>query len=276
MFDVSNAQQQPFMQSGYGANDTLSRLLGIRPSGSTGANTAAAARGWDASNGRLIGDTYLPPDVTTTGGQNGWYEVNQGDQRIGTLRPGGANGRFLNDQGWQMPQPTAAGGAGVDASGYAPDNTGLPTGYLSQLFGPEQFKANMDPGYQWRLQQGNQGTMNSSAAGSGALSGEALKRLMDYNQGAGSQEYGASFDRFQTQQGNIYQRLLALSQQGQSAAANVGAQGVQTGANIGANIVGGANAGAAGQIGAANAYGGAVSDLGSLGYLYALQNKKVG
>lgn len=278
MFDVSRMQQQPFMQTGYAANDVLSRLMGLAPTAGRQlpSNMAAGSTGWqsswDENTGRLVGDTYLPSDVELQDVGNGWYEVHHGGQRVGTLRPGGGNGRFINDTGWQMPQPQATQsgesltGAAIDPeSGYAADNTGLPTGFLTQLFGPEQFLAGMDPGYQWRLQQGAQGVMNTAAAGSGSLSGPALKALMEYNQGAASQEYNNAFNRFQTQQGNIFQRLTSMAGMGQNAAAGVGNQAVATGGNIGANIVGGANAAAAGQVGAANAWGGALSDLGSYG-----------
>lgn len=286
MFDISRGQQQPFMQSGYGANDALSRLLGLPPSsqqtGTTagGQNVASQSKNWDQSNGRLVGDQYLPADVELADKGKGWYDVNQNGARVGYLRPGGKNGRFVNDTNWQMPKPelqaatSGAGGGAIDpATGYAADNTGLPTGYLTQTFGPEQFKAGMDPGYQWRAQQGAQGVMNTAAAGSGSLSGPALKALMEYNQGAASQEYGSAFDRFNTQQGNIFQRLSSVASMGQNAAAGVGNQGMATGANIGANITGAGNAAAAGQIGAANAWSGAASDLGSLAYLYSSGKK---
>jgi len=165
---------------------------------------------------------------------------------------------------------SSAGGGAIDpATGYAVDNTGLPTGYLSQTFGPEQFQAGMDPGYQWRQQQGAQSVMNSAAAGSGSLSGPALRALMEAGQGMASQEYGSAFDRFQTQQGNIFQRLSSIAGLGQNAAAGVGNQAVATGANIGANITGAANAGAAGQIGSANAIAGGIGDAASLYYMYA-------
>lgn len=285
MYNQSAARLAPFEQSGYGANSELSRLVGITPQTASGAapGTPTVAQQWDQSNGRLVGDTYLPPDVQTNAAGNGWYGVNDNaGNYLGRLRPGGNNGVFEGVNPIPTPldvynqtHPQSAGGQGASAAGPQTGPTGLPTGYLTQTFGPEQFKQGIDPGYQWRLQQGNQSTMNTAGAGSGALSGPALKALLDYNQGAGSQEYGAAFDRFQTQQGNIYQRLAGIANLGQNAAAGVGAQGVQTGANIGANIVGGANAGAAGQIGAANAYSGAASDLGSLGYLYALNQKKV-
>ncbi len=286
MFDISRMQQQPYMQSGYAANDVLSRLLGLAPTaGRTQANVAnpgnPSSSQWGQANGQLVGDTYLPPGTTTKDVGHGWYEVWNGGQRVGSLRPGGSNGRFINDTGWQMPQPQATQsgesltGAAIDpATGYAADNTGLATGYLTQLFGPEQFKAGMDPGYAWRLQQGAQGVMNTAAAGSGSLSGPALKALMEYNQGAASQEYGAAFNRFQTQQGNIFQRLTSMAGLGQNAAAGVGNQAVATGGNIGSNIVGAANAGAAGTIGAANAYGGALSDLGSIAAWYGMNRQQ--
>lgn len=286
MFDISRAQQQPFMQSGYAANDVLSRLMGVQPTAGRNmpSNPAAGATGWqsawDENNGRLVGDTYLPSDTELKDVGKGWYEVWNGGQRVGTLRPGGPNGRFINDTGWKMPQPgaTQSGesltGATIDPStGYAQDNTGLPTGFLTQLFTPEAFRAGMDPGYAWRLQQGNQGVANTAAAGSGSLSGPALKALMDYNQGEASQEYGAAFNRFQTQQGNIFQRLTSMAGLGQNAAAGVGNQAVATGGNIGANIVGGANAAAAGQIGVANAIGGGLSDLGSIGAWYGMNRQ---
>lgn len=165
---------------------------------------------------------------------------------------------------------SAANGYGLRIpTGFTPDKTGLEDGYLTQRFGPEQFAANVDPGYRWRMQQGTQAVMNSAAPSVGALSGPALKALMSYGQGEASQEYGSAFDRFQTQQGNIFQRLSSLVNLGQNAAAGVGQQGVAVGGNIGSNIVGGANAGAAGVVGGANAWSGALSDLGSLGYMYS-------
>lgn len=283
MFDITREQQRPFMESGYGSLSELNRLLGITPqtAGGEAPGTPTGAQQWDQSNGVMHGGAWLPPDVnlvSTDGGRGRYYDVMLDGQRIGGLVPGGPSGRFVHD-GAPIPSPRERFATQQPAQGDTPSTpatpsqpttggTGLPTGYLTQTFGPEQFRAGMDPGYQWRLQQGAQGVMNTAAAGSGSLSGPALKALMEYNQGAASQEYGAAFDRFQTQQGNIFQRLSSIAGLGQNAAAGVGNQAVATGGNIGANIVGAGNAAAAGQIGAANAYGGALSDLGSLAGLY--------
>jgi hypothetical protein len=310
MFNTMNRQQQPFMESGYGANAELSRLLGIMPQSATG-----GAPGTGSSRaGELIMNRGGIPAVnqdlyaSDPGYRQAWDRTLQWEQQN---RPGwsGQQTYFMraNDADWarlnesltrnlaeydaQQPaggrqspgsewRPTAGGGveraitmgpggAGGESGGVpATGPTGLPTGYLSQTFGPQQFLAGMDPGYQWRAQQGAQGVMNGASAASGSLSGPALKALLEYNQGAASQEFGASFDRFQTQQGNIFQRLSSIANLGQNASAGVGAQGVATAGNIGSNIVGAANASAAGQIGAANAYGGALSDLGALGFAY--------
>lgn len=283
MFDISNRQQQPFMQSGYGANSELSRLLGIAPQTATGevAGMPTAADQWGKGTGVAMGNAWLPPGaeaVSTDGGKGKYYDVMLNGQRLGGLVPGGPSGRFVPGEAHiptprEMFQSQQGAGGGGNAAGGGPGaggmtgGTGLPTGYLTQTFGPEQFRAGMDPGYQWRQQQGAQTVMNSAAAGSGALSGPALRALMEAGQGAASQEYGSAFDRFQTQQGNIFQRLSSIAALGQNAAAGVGNQAVATGGQIGANIVGAANAGAAGQIGQANAYSSGLSDVAAMYYL---------
>lgn len=280
-FDILNEQQQPFINTGYGANQLLARLLGINTAPGTNGG-APLRREFNAGNGQLVGDTYLPRGTTTKSVGKGYYEVIYNGTRIGTLRPGGPNGKFRAD-GDPIPEDAYAQlnqGVGAQGSGMGIAEGGgggdIPTGFLTQLFGPEQFKQNVDPGYAFRLQQGTQGILNGAASRTGALSGPALKQLIDYNQAAGSQEYGAAFDRFQTQQGNIYQRLLGLTGLGQSAAAGVGQQGVATGQTIGANIIGAGNAGAAGQIGAGNAFGGAFGDLAGLALLNRFRQPPAG
>ena len=311
MFNTVNRQQQPFISSGYGANAELSRLLGITPQNAQGgAPGAGTSRIGDLIENRGGIPAVNQELYSSDPGYRAAWDATLAQERASPLwRNQGASTYYaratdadwarMNEEitrhlsnydssnagapggGGEVWRPTASGGVergiggGPSTGGMPPGTggTGLPSGYLTQTFGPQQFLAGMDPGYQWRLQQGAQGVMNTAAAGSGSLSGPALKALMEYNQGAASGEYGAAFDRFQTQQGNIFQRLSSIAQVGQNAAAGVGAQGVATAGNIGSNIVGAANAGAAGQIGAANAVGGALSDLGGLAYLYATRPK---
>ena len=105
--DQMNRQpyEQDFSNSAYAA---IPGVRGQQPGGMP--NNTPAASQWNSLNGRLLGDTYLPPDASTVDVGNGWYEVHHGGQRVGTLRPGGDNGRFLNDTSWQMPQPPLVGG----------------------------------------------------------------------------------------------------------------------------------------------------------------------
>ena len=55
---------------------------------------------------------------------------------------------------------------------------------------------NADPGYAFRMQEGQRALESSAAARGGLLSGGTGKALSDYGQQAGSQEYGAAYDRF--------------------------------------------------------------------------------
>lgn len=298
IFNTTTANETPFMQSGYGAQNRLNYLLGVSPQTANGGVPGAPG----SSAPQVGGGTFKPSDIVRLRGQGmslndilklGTLSNNQGAKEYSYLQQNGLSPDDINSLLTGTFQPT--GGAKAGASDYMPtpnggvqrvvgqgdgggsipgatgtgDNGDGQFGSLTRSFSPQDFAAGIDPGYSWRLQQGNQGVMNGAAAGSGSLSGPALKSLLDYNQGAASQEYGAAFDRFQTQQGNIYQRLFGVAGLGQNAAANVGNQGVATGGNIGSNITGAANASAAGQVGTANAISGAVNNLGSLAYLYA-------
>jgi hypothetical protein len=53
-----------------------------------------------------------------------------------------------------------------------------------------------DPGYQFRLDQGNKAINNSAAAKGGLLSGATLKAISQYNSGQASQEFQNAFSRW--------------------------------------------------------------------------------
>lgn len=146
-----------------------------------------------------------------------------------------------------------AGGAGTAASSTAGGYGSLLTPFsLSDFY-------NYSPAYQFQKQQGTQGVLNADAAGQGALSGSAMKDLIDYNQGLAGTSFNNAFNQYQTQQGNIFSRLSGIAQLGQSAAANTGQQGTalagqaaQSAQNVGTALAGGT-------IGSANAWTGALS-----------------
>ena len=131
-------------------------------------------------------------------------------------------------------------------------NTGLQQGYLTSQFNPTQAQLNNYPGYQFALQTGGQAIRNADTPGVGALSGAALKDLMNFNVGTASNYYNQYFNQYQQQQNNIYNRLSGLSSLGQNAATNVGNAGMQLGTGIAGAQAGAAASQAAGQLGVAN------------------------
>lgn len=133
-----------------------------------------------------------------------------------------------------------------------------------------------DPGYQFRLDQGNRGIQASAAARGGVLSGGTLKALARYNQGAASQEYGASYDRFNNDTTTRFNRLASIANVGQTAtntginAGQVNQQAQQQGtAAISNNILSAGNARASQYVAGGNAVGQAA---GQIGQYFALRD----
>ena len=148
-----------------------------------------------------------------------------------------------------------------------------PDGYFNQTYTGQDIYS--DPSYQFRLQQGQDAIQSSAAAQGGLLSGPTLKALQNYGQESASQEYSNSYNRFNADQTNRYNRLSNLVGIGQNAAAQVGNAGAQTAQAVANNTMAGANSIAAGQIGSANAWTNGAQQLGSLATAYA-NNKKSG
>lgn len=111
----------------------------------------------------------------------------------------------------------------------------------------------LDPGYQFRLSEGEKAIQRAAAARGMSLSPASLQELLRYNQGLSSGAFTDSYNRFTQDQGNIYNRLAGLSGTGQTAAQQLGSLGMQSANNIGNYLTSGAAANAAGTVGAANA-----------------------
>ena len=101
-----------------------------------------------------------------------------------------------------------------------------------------------DPGYAFRLSEGQKALDRSAAARGGLISGSALKAATRFGQDMGSQEYQNAFNRYQTQRTNTLNPYASLAGVAQTSANTLGQAAGQYGANAG-NIamVGGANAG---------------------------------
>ena len=125
-------------------------------------------------------------------------------------------------------------------------------------FGMDQYKA--DPGYAFRLSEGQKALDRQAAARGGLISGGALKAATRYGQDMGSQEYMNAFNRYQTERSAMLNPLQSLAGVGQTTASNLGSAGQSYGAGAGEAYMGGANARASGYVGGANAL---TSGLGS-------------
>ena len=163
-------------------------------------------------------------------------------QQFNTIQQQGAAGRAAGYNALNQLGALGSGTYGMyDAQGN-PIGTGTGTGYLTKQFTPEDFQANIDPGYAFRLQQGQEATNRAANLAGGMVGGNAAKGIEDYTQGLASTEFGNAFNRFQTQRTNIYNTLAGiagLGQQAQTATAGL-AQNAAT--NIGQANIGAASA----------------------------------
>lgn len=144
-----------------------------------------------------------------------------------------------------------------------------PGGQLSRNFTMADFNA--DPGYQFRLQQGEQALNRGAAAAGRYDSGRSLKDLISFNSGNASQEYGNAYNRFNNDNTTRYNRLASLAGVGQQATNQIGAFGqnyanavggntINAAGVIGGNTIGAGNARASGYIGSANALNNGISN----------------
>lgn len=125
-----------------------------------------------------------------------------------------------------------------------------PGGDLTKTFSAADM-SKLDPGYAFRLQQGQQALARAAAAGGLTGAGGTLKAAMRYGQDYSSNEYTNAFNRFQTQQNATFGRLSTLMGMGDQAsqwAGNVGVNAAQYGGNLktgAAQYEGSTNTGAA-------------------------------
>lgn len=90
---------------------------------------------------------------------------------------------------------------------------------LQQLLSsPMEVDVTQDPGYQFRMREGEQALQRRQAAAGTAYGGGALKELAKYSQGLASQEYGAAWNRGMAERQQRLSSLSDLASMGMSAA----------------------------------------------------------
>ena len=136
-------------------------------------------------------------------------------------------------------------------------------GMLTRQFGEQDLQ--MDPGYGFRLREGEKALERMQSARGNLLGGAAIKAGQRFGQDLASQEYMNAFNRAQAQLGTRLGTLGSLYGAGQAAAQQVAGQAGQYGANVGNLMMQSGQARASGYLGQANALSNALGQA-AMGY----------
>lgn len=125
------------------------------------------------------------------------------------------------------------------------------------------------PGYQFAIEQGTGAARQAMNVGGGGSNVDraAQKFAIDYT-------LGTAMPQVIAQRSNIYNTLAGIAGIGQTGQTQANQAALSTGSNIGQAAIGGATALGAGQIGAANAYSGALGNVGNTAFMYNLLQRQ--
>jgi hypothetical protein len=143
---------------------------------------------------------------------------------------------------------------------------------LSRSFSMADFQN--DPGYAFRMQEGQKAIERSAAARGGGNSGATMKALNAYNSGQASQEYQGAYDRFNNDRTQRFNKLASLAGLGQTAAGVDASAGASSAANISSNTLSAGNASAASSIAQGNAINSAIGNGMNTWMNYQYMNKQ--
>jgi hypothetical protein len=123
---------------------------------------------------------------------------------------------------------------------------------LTRSFSMDDFQK--DPGYQFRMEEGQKALERSAAARGGLGSGRMMKDLSRFGQGLASQEYQNAYSRFNQDQANRYNRIANLAGVGQAAAGQMGQYAGAYGTNASNLLTNMGNAQAGAELAQANRF----------------------
>ena len=174
--------------------------------------------------------------------------------------------REMFDRQVQLQEPFRQGGITgqnriMELLGIGGDATAGDYGRFGRDFSMADYEA--DPGYAFRLSEGNKALERSAAARGMLMSGQMFKGAQRFGQDLASQEYQNAFNRYQTNRSNQLNPLGTLMASGQGASNVLSGAAGQLGGQLGENAMGAGNARASGYIGSANAYAQALQSAGN-------------
>jgi len=254
-YDYSKKISQPWLNTGTGAINQLSTLMGLSGGGnetrqsiydklapqyttsavnatpSTMNNLYVGSNGqvFDATNSKALTnyldsiDTYGSPDKYNVRKANNIIRKN--DYSSYGLKP-------VQTTSTSPKVDTAALNAAVDAA-YTNQKPNDNFGKLLETYSGQDIYN--DPSYAFRVGQGTKAMERQLAASGKYLTPAASLALQEYGQNMGSQEYGNAYNRFNQDQGNLYNRLAGLAGMGQTQSGQVIGAGSNY-ANAGSDI----------------------------------------
>ena len=153
---------------------------------------------------------------------------------------------------------TSASNRMSDLMGLSGNSGAQGYGSLSQPFSMANFQS--DPGYQFRLAQGQQALQRSAAAKGTLVGGGFMNKLNDYTQGLASQDYQQAYSNYNNDQNTLYSRLSGISGSGQASANQMAQAGTNNASTQGNNLMGAANASGAATMAGVNGVQGAINN----------------
>lgn len=249
MFEQQRSDHEPWRQAGMTA---LYGGLLKRKDGGTGGYKDPGAL--NASKEKFLNDQWSQWEQAKKAALDKVPSIAR-DQVAAKYAEQEANVRAQIESKWaESPEAKAfgAGGAGPDEYEVDPE--------LTRGFTNDDFVK--DPGYDFRMKEGQKALERSAAARGGLNSGATMKALSRYGQDFASNEFQNAYNRFNNDRSNRFNRLSSIAGLGQAANQQIGQAGMNYANQVGQNTMGAANAHAAAGIAQGNAWGNSLSTIG--------------
>jgi len=191
---------------------------------------------------------------STIDGQTGYVEPNtESRYRGGPMGDRGGRFRRTTEQSGGNPPalPNFNQGGNTANSTAVDPSTGFPVENDGGREGGYQFQT--DPGYQFRVEEGQRALDRGASARGGLLSGGMARKAIRYGQDYASAEYS-----------NVYNRISNIAGLGQTANQASGNAALMAGQGMGNAASSGANASAYGQVQSGNAWANAGNQIAQL------------
>lgn len=272
-YDQTREDQMPWLNTGSSAINRLGYLLGLGSpveGGKTRDQLIEQYRPQFTSNSSTQGAWHVGPDGKTYDLSNYKHDPNNPYRdQIGVASESYGAGRNFDYLGFK-PLSTSQGSTDMSGLNAYVDNliNGQTAnadgqyGSLTKSFGLDNF--NKDPGYQFRLDEGQKSLDRAQSARGNFLSGAAIKASNRFNQDYATGEYQNSYNRYNNDQTTLYNRLSGVSGAGQNSSNTLANVGANTSGSIADLLTQGGNARAAGIIQGSNAMNQGLSSIGSL------------